>query len=84
MHSDKMSKIPKNTLFCYKVKENLENGVRKIEPCPYLTYKKTDYGIKIKGVRKERQQYCKLYHKFLSDQDFIKDCGIGLEGEDDE
>lgn len=58
-----IERIPKDTPYC--------NG------CPYLTYRKTDYGFKIKGEHKEYQEYCRFLKRFLDVQGQVKDCGIG-------
>lgn len=69
MRKNKMKEIPRNTVYCYSPYTG--------KLCPYFTYKKSDYGFKIKGEHKEDRQYCKYLHKYLQVQDEVKNCGIG-------
>lgn len=61
---EKIRLIPRHTFYCYDHKRK----------CPFLTYKKTDFGFKTKGEKKEPAEYCKYLHKFLDIQDQVKDC----------
>lgn len=60
-------KVPKNTPYCYKFKEFLEDGLGyKITPCPLFTYK-----LDLDG---EYIGYCKYLKCEIDDQ--CKSCGI--------
>ena len=60
MRKIKANDIPIDTCYC--------------TGCPYLKYKRTNYGY---TGRKIPQEYCTYLHKYLSIQDEVKDCGIG-------
>ena len=60
--ADKMKLIPRDTLYCNR--------------CPFLSYRKTDFGFKIKGEPKVKAEYCKYLKTYLICQDQVKDCGI--------
>ena len=60
MRKIKVNDIPINTLYC--------------AGCPYLKYRRTNYGFL---GRKIPQEYCTYLHKYSLMQDGMKECGIG-------
>lgn len=88
MKTNKLKFIPKNTLYCYSSSgEGFDNNTLELKgykPCPYFAYRKTNFGIRKKGVKKEMCEYCKHLHKYLTVQDQVKDCGISLGEENNE